>query len=61
MPVIINELEIVTEPTQAPTPAGEGETPQAAAQPAAPPMLSPQDVEAIVRHQAERAARLYAG
>lgn len=62
MPVIINELEIVTElrPETAAAAGGEGEPSQATAQAAATP-LSPEDVESIVRFQAARASRLYAG
>jgi hypothetical protein len=59
MTVIINELEIITEaPAQLPTAAGDAAetTP-----PPPPPELSPEDIEAIERFHAERAARLYAG
>jgi hypothetical protein len=62
MPVIINELEIVTEaPPESAAAAAEGEAAQGAAQPAGAPALSPADVESIVCFQAERASRLYAG
>lgn len=59
MPVIINELEVVTEPPQAPPSAGQSDTGPAAAA-GAPPAVTPPDVEAIVDHLGERASRVYA-
>lgn len=61
MPVIINELEVITNAPPETALAPVGEASQVAAQPAATPALSPEDIEAITRHQAERASRLYAG
>lgn len=57
MPVIVNELEVITEaPPPTPAPAGD-DSPR----PTAPTAPSPEDIEAIERYQAERASRLYAG
>ncbi len=59
MPVIVNELEVVTEaPAQPhpPTPSGEAAAPEATA--AAPAQaLGPEEVGELLRHEAERAAR----
>jgi hypothetical protein len=60
MPVIINELEILTEPAAAAPEAAGTEPPLAAAQPQPAAPVSPQDVAAIVCRQAEHAARLRA-
>ena len=57
MAVIINELEIVTEPPESAEGPGDGEMP-AANPPAAAPR--PDDVHSIMRHDCERASRLYA-
>ncbi len=60
MPVIVNDLEVVTETQatpQAATPSGEAAAPEATA--AAPtPALGPEEVGELFRHEAERAARL---
>jgi hypothetical protein len=59
MAVLINELEVVVEPPPA---AGADAQPAGAAPlPAAPPALSPDDIDVIVSWQAERASRVYAG
>lgn len=60
MAVLINELEVIVEP---PSAAGAEIPPAASAapSPAAPQAMSPDDIEAIVCWQAERASRLYAG
>jgi len=60
MAVIINELEVVTETPPEAAGAAQDDT-QAAAQPAGAAPPRPGDVEAILRFQAERASRLYAG
>jgi hypothetical protein len=60
MPVIVNDLEVVTETPAAeaaPTPSGEGAAPEARAAPAEPP-LRPEDLFELLRHEAERAARV---
>jgi len=60
MPVIVNDLEVVTETQAAPqatTPSGEAAAPEASA--AAPAQaLGPEEVAELLRHEAERAARL---
>ncbi len=60
MPVVVNELEVVTEVQPAPraaTPSGEAAAPEATA--AAPaPALGPEELAELLRHEAERAARL---
>jgi hypothetical protein len=60
MAIIINEMEVVVE---APPAAGAESQPAgtAAPPPTAPPALSPDDIDAIVRWQAERLSRVYAG
>jgi hypothetical protein len=59
MAVLINEMEVIVE---APPAAGtEAQPPGTALPPTAPPALSPDDIDAIVRWQAERASRVYAG
>ncbi len=55
MPVIINELEIISEPA----PSEEGLPADAGLSPPKPNML-PQEVEAIVEQRCERAIRLRA-
>ncbi|HUL57842.1 MAG TPA: hypothetical protein VLU43_01125 [Anaeromyxobacteraceae bacterium] len=60
MPVIVNDLEVVTETQAAPqatAPSGEAAAPEASA--AAPAQaLGPEEVAELLRHAAERAARL---
>ncbi len=60
MPVIVNDLEVVTETPaapQTPTPSGETAAPDATAAMPAPP-LGPEELAELLRHEAERAARL---
>jgi hypothetical protein len=56
MAVIINELEIVTEPPESAEGPGDGETPAPAGS-AAP---KPDDIESIMRQYCDRTSRLYA-
>jgi hypothetical protein len=59
MPVIVNELEVVTETQVAPpqpTPSGETAAPQAAPPPV--PTLGPEELIELLRHREERLARL---
>jgi hypothetical protein len=55
MGVIINDFEVVVGPPAEPA---AGEPTPAAASP--PPALAPQDIVDVIRHQAERAARVRA-
>jgi hypothetical protein len=60
MPVVVNELEVVTEAqlsAQATTPSGEAAAPEPSAA-AAVPALGPEEIAELLRHEAERAARL---
>lgn len=59
MPVIINDFEVVAETPS--TPSAEGAAGAPREEPAPAPALSPQDLWDLHDHQAERAARLYAG
>ena len=56
MAVIINEFEIITEP---PADAQE-QVARPAAAPQASPLLQPQEIERIMRHQRKRMARVWA-
>lgn len=56
MAVIINDLEVVLESAE--TQAAEAEP--ASPQPPATPPLTPGDLDGILRHQADRAARVRA-
>jgi len=58
MPVIINDLEIVTEMPQDASENTEGPPADRHAEKASP--LSPQDVEIILAHRADRASRTWA-
>jgi len=60
MPVIVNDLEVVTETAAAPqtaTPSGDAAAPEATAATPVPP-LGPEELGELLRHEAERAARL---
>ncbi len=56
MAVIINQLEVVSEPPADDPPAAPA-TPPA---PAGAPRLTPQDLDDVARHRAERQARVAA-
>lgn len=59
MPVIVNDLEVVTETQATPqaAPQATGGEPDRSGD-AAVPVLGPEDVAEWLRHEAERAARL---
>ncbi len=61
MPVIINEIEIITESPAPPAATGGAVNSATGAAPVSSQAPSPEDVAAIMRHQAERASRIYAG
>jgi hypothetical protein len=54
MPVVINEFEVVAEPPPASPAQPGGETPLPK------PVLAAQEVERLLRHEAERALRVWA-
>jgi hypothetical protein len=56
MAVIINEFEIITNPTKSP----EGQAPPAQQPTEAPLQLRPQDIDRIVRHERQRRERIRA-